>query len=344
MHSPANGGHNRQKEIIMAYTPFIFWKQPGNKEIHTIAEPHLKKIKTPVVSEEGFLLFPYSKSETGYFISGKIEQTLSPVFPDITIKTTNTNNPESSNNYIPLVENAVKKINDGYFDKVVIARSIAESLPENFNLNLFFNKLCESYSQAFVYCIGFENEIWVGATPEVLLKKESDSFLTYALAGTKQINPQLAFGKKEKDEQQFVKNYIIDLLKNQSASSIEISEVSELNTGNLIHLFNEIRFKTTNTLDVINSLHPTPAVCGTPLKQAAAFITNYENLEREFYSGFLGPIFKNWDFSFWVNLRCGKITNNTIKFFAGAGIVKDSKAEAEWLETERKIDTLRRLL
>ncbi|MFM9945891.1 MAG: chorismate-binding protein, partial [Bacteroidia bacterium] len=130
----------------------------------------------------------------------------------------------------------------------------------------------------------------------------------------------------------------------QNAEYIEISKTEELNTGNLTHLVNKINFKTTHPVAIINNLHPTPAVCGVPYLSASYFIDKSENLDREYYSGFLGPIFKNHDFSFWVNLRCAKITGDEIKFYAGAGIVEESQAEAEWFETERKMDTLRSML
>lgn len=88
------------------------------------------------------------------------------------------------------------------------------------------------------------------------------------------------------DEQLLVKNYIVDMLINLKAENIEVSKVQELNTGNLKHLINEIQFNTTEPIDIINEIHPTPAVCGTPLEQASIFIKQNENLEREFYSGF----------------------------------------------------------
>ncbi len=196
----------------------------------------------------------------------------------------------------------------------------------------------------FSYCIGIENQIWIGATPEVLLTANNGIFLTNALAGTKTIHSDTAFGTKEKEEQEHVKNYIIDLLKDNHAEAIEISEVKELNTGNLMHLINEITFKTSDPLKVIKNLHPTPAVCGTPFKQASNFINENETFDREFYSGYLGPVYKNAEFSFWVNLRCAKIANGVIRFYAGAGITKDSVAKDEWQETERKMETLRKLL
>jgi isochorismate synthase len=91
-------------------------------------------------------------------------------------------------------------------------------------------------------------------------------------------------------------------------------------------------------------LHPTPAICGFPLSKSLEFINEFESFNREYYAGFLGPISKSGDFSLWVNLRCAKIQSSTINFYAGAGIVEGSDPEAEYLETERKMDTLRQLV
>ena len=323
---------------------FVYWKEPGKKEIFTIARPHVKKISEPLLSTEGFLFFPYKKNNSGYFIKGEIEETSELTFPQITGKRNASHIHDTSKKYIYLVKKALEKMREDNFEKVVLARSDSHNLPDAFRLKTFFEKLCKTYTNAFVYCISLEKEIWIGATPEVFLKKEDNLFLTFALAGTRPLNPPLLFGEKEKEEQHYVKKYIVDLLKKQNVQPIEISETAELNTGNLKHLITEIRFTTKDPLDFICQLHPTPAVCGEPVNKAEKFIDENENLDREYYSGFLGPVFKRGDFSFWVNLRCAKIDNGQITFYAGAGITKDSSPEAEWHETENKMDTLRKFL
>ncbi len=328
----------------MTNSLFIYWKLPGKKEIFTIANPQISNISETDLSDEGFIFLPYNKNKLGYLIKGKINATIDIKFPEFLKNETQLNFQDNHGHYVSIVTNAIDKIKNEDFKKVVLAHSSIQQLPNNFDLKLFFEKICNNYPNAFVYCLSIENEIWIGATPEVFLKKENDLFLTYALAGTKQLNEGIKFSIKEQEEQSLVKNYIVDKLIHLKATNINISKVREFNTGNLKHLINEIQFNCTKPIEIINEMHPTPAVCGAPLEPASIFINQNENLDREFYSGFLGPIYKNKNFSFWVNLRCAKINNDLIKFYAGAGITENSLAESEWQETEKKIDTLRSLL
>lgn len=328
----------------MTSKPFIYWKESGKQEIFTITNPVIKKIAEVELDNEGFILAPFDKIQSSYFFEGLISKCQNTTFlPPISELSSESIQPNTTD-YISLVKNGIEKIKNGIFQKVVLARSFSQRIPENFNLNNYFNTLCKTYDSAFIYCFGLNNEIWIGASPEVLLKKENDELLTYALAGTMPATQEISFGEKERYEQQFVKTYITNLLKKNKAEKIIISDVSEINTGNLKHLINKIYFKTSNPIAIINKLHPTPAVCGTPLKAATNFISKNENLNREFYSGFLGPVYKNKNFNFWVNLRCAKITDSQITFFAGAGIVKDSSPENEFQETERKMETLKKWL
>lgn len=328
----------------MISNPFIYWKESGKQEIFTITNPIVKKNEKVDISVEGFILAPYNQSHSSFFFKGIISECPNTNIPQPTFEPNSKTSVLVPADYISLVRNGIEKIKNKEFQKVVLARSVSQNLPKDFNLNDYFKKLCDTYNNAFVYCLGLNNEIWIGASPEVLLKKENDVLLTFALAGTMSATEEEAFGDKERYEQQFVKTYITNLLKENKAEEIIISDVSEINTGNLKHLINKIYFKTSNPIAIIDKLHPTPAVCGTPLASAQTFIAENENLNREFYSGFLGPVYKNKDFNFWVNLRCAKITNLQITFFAGAGIVKNSSPENEFQETERKMETLKKWL
>jgi len=327
----------------MKYTPFVYWKEPGDDSVYTVTNPGLKETNTPRIDAEGFLMYPY-ESKKGYLFEGKIEKTDHLIFDTNVLKDEEAPLSSGFEEYTSITKLAIDKIKKGIFQKVVLARSFCIPLPLHFDPMRFFTSLKSKYPSALVYCAGFNQTIWVGATPEIFLKKESDTYLTYALAGTTTTDESLSFGTKEKSEQALVKDYIVETLSNQMVSHLIINKVTELNTGNLRHLINEITFKTSEPLNVITHLHPTPAVCGTPLSAAKEFIKTYENLDREYYSGMVGPVYANNDFALWVNLRCGKITNKRITLYAGAGIVSESVPTLEWQETEKKMETLRACL
>jgi isochorismate synthase len=106
----------------------------------------------------------------------------------------------------------------------------------------------------------------------------------------------------------------------------------------------------TSLKDVMNTLHPTPAVCGLPKAEAKQFLLQNEGYDREYYSGFLGEL--NYDFAtgeegktdLFVNLRCMKIEDNKAHLYIGCGITKDSDPEKEFVETVNKSMTMRRVL
>ena len=91
---------------------------------------------------------------------------------------------------------------------------------------------------------------------------------------------------------------------------------------------------------MLELLHPTSAVCGMPKMAALEFIQSHENYDREFYSGFLGPVNVENETNLFVNLRCTKIQNRTATLYAGGGITEDSIPEKEWQETELKCQTM----
>jgi isochorismate synthase len=99
---------------------------------------------------------------------------------------------------------------------------------------------------------------------------------------------------------------------------------------------------------MLSLLHPTSAVCGTPKEAAIDWIKQAEAHDREFYSGYLGPVNLNDEIYLFVNLRTVKVRKETngysATYYAGCGITEDSDPEKEWEETEMKCQTLQRIL
>jgi isochorismate synthase len=95
---------------------------------------------------------------------------------------------------------------------------------------------------------------------------------------------------------------------------------------------------------MLKLLHPTSAVCGMPLENSLAFLKKNEGYNREFYSGYLGPVNIKKESHIYVNLRCMQIFKDAVRLYAGAGVTTDSIAETEWTETEMKMATLQTII
>ncbi|MEZ4779855.1 MAG: chorismate-binding protein, partial [Flavobacteriaceae bacterium] len=94
-----------------------------------------------------------------------------------------------------------------------------------------------------------------------------------------------------------------------------------------------------------SNLHPTSAICGMPSALSKKFILENENYNREFYTGYLGPILGPNEASFlFVNLRCMKLEKNKAHIFVGGGITKESNVNDEWTETQNKMQPMLQVL
>jgi isochorismate synthase len=95
---------------------------------------------------------------------------------------------------------------------------------------------------------------------------------------------------------------------------------------------------------MLNLLHPTSAVCGMPLEPSLEFLQQHEGYDREFYSGYLGPVNVDNNIYLYVNLRCLQLLKGQALVYAGAGVTIDSTPETEWEETEMKLNTLLKVI
>lgn len=172
-----------------------------------------------------------------------------------------------------------------------------------------------------------------------------------ALAGTiASDDPSAGFSKKEREEQRQVATLIRSVL---SAHKVdwEESATQRVTYGPVSHLQSmfEIRgregrsLQRAEVLRMARDLHPTPAVCGWPRDAAWHFLERAEPMRRALYAGYLGPVHEN-DLALYVNLRCMQWHGDRATFYAGAGVVPGSDPDAEWAETERKMQTLLRFI
>jgi isochorismate synthase len=254
--------------------------------------------------------------------------------------------------FIKMVEKGITAINEGEFDKVVSARTYDEPLSKNFNIIDQFNRLEKTYPDAFVSLISIPGKgTWMGATPELLIESSSVHFRTVSVAGTQPFSldkdlSEAAWNQKEIEEQAMVNRYIVEQFKTIRLREFIETGPRSVRAGNMIHLkteytvdLNEVHFPELGTV-MLHLLHPTSAVCGMPKFSALRFIAANEHLNREFYSGFLGPVNMDGVSRLYVNLRCMQILRTRAVLYAGAGITHDSVPEKEWDETALKCQTL----
>ena len=131
------------------------------------------------------------------------------------------------------------------------------------------------------------------------------------------------------------------------ADNIQEEGPRTVRAANLVHLRSDFTFTILNNArvgNVLQLLHPTPAVCGLPKKEAYDFILANEHTPRLYYSGFMGPLNLSSTTHLFVSLRCMQIADNQYRLYAGGGLLKDSVEEQEWQETEAKMETMRRVL
>jgi isochorismate synthase len=252
-----------------------------------------------------------------------------------------------------LVKQGIEAIHHGKFKKVVLSRK-EEVTVASFDLAATFYKLLQLYPTAFVYCF-YHPKIgtWLGATPEQLLKVNGAVFETIALAGTQKDKgfADVVWEEKEQKEQQIVTEYIVRKIE-KKVVKLKVTQPYSIKAGNIWHIRTDISGvlnSETNFQELVNLLHPTPAVCGLPKEDAKAFIVENEHYNRSFYTGYLGELNTSTvnggsSADLYVNLRSMQIEKNTAYLYIGCGITKDSDTDKEWEESVNKSMTMKRVL
>lgn len=236
------------------------------------------------------------------------------------------------------------------FRKLVLSRSTVQPVDSTFSPLATFIKACNSYPRMMIsLCHTPSSGTWIGSTPEIILSGHEKEWHTVALAGTMPMQGEVMpteWSKKNKEEQAFVGEYIRKTVKKFGSKLTEKGPYTA-RAGQLVHLKTDFYFqlKDTDHLgNVLQELHPTPAVCGLPKEEAYQFILQTEPHDRLFYSGIIGWIDPEGDTTLYVNLRCMHLDKNTATLYAGGGILTDSTADAEWEETQQKMNTMRHIL
>jgi menaquinone-specific isochorismate synthase len=248
------------------------------------------------------------------------------------------------------VKAATDDIKKGLLEKVVLARELRVSFQEPVQIAAVIQALAETQDNSYIFAFESEGEYFVGATPERLAKVEKRELVSTCLAGTvprgrteaedHHLGQGLLNDPKNRSEHQFVVEMIRGAVE-ACSTDVHIPEEPVLYPlRNLQHLYTPVRATLDagyTILDVIERLHPTPALGGMPQQESVEYIRHHETLNRGWYAGPIGWFDDHNNGEFAVAIRSALIQHESASLFAGCGVVEDSDPEAEYEETAVKL-------
>ncbi len=259
--------------------------------------------------------------------------------------------------YEAAVGRAVERIAAGELQKIVLAREVRVHGTKDHDPAPVLDALRAAFPACYCWCVGTPELAFVGASPELLVRRDGARAQTVALAGTTRrsadpavddhLGEQLLQSPKDREEQAIVARRIERTLEPVSLWVAAGDEPGLAKVQNVQHLATPIRAQLARPLHVLELaglLHPTPAVGGEPRSVAGPLIPALEGMDRGWYAGGVGWTDLGEDGEFCVALRCGLLRGPTAHLYAGCGIVRDSVPADELAETEVKLQALLPLL
>jgi len=248
---------------------------------------------------------------------------------------------------------AVRRINAGEMDKVVLARDLVVNASGAIDPRWLLQRLAERYGATWVFSV----DGLVGATPELLVRLEKGLVTSRVLAGTIRrtgddehdlaLAASLARSSKDLEEHEYAVRSVAEAL-TPHCSSINVPESPfVLHLSNVMHLATDVAGVLTDeatSLTLAASLHPSAAVCGTPTPIADAAIPELEQMDRGRYAGPIGWMNAAGDGEWGIALRCGAYDGtdpSQLRLFAGCGIVAGSDPASELAESDAKFVPMR---
>jgi menaquinone-specific isochorismate synthase len=252
-----------------------------------------------------------------------------------------------------LVDEALKEIENGTLQKVVLSRRLDVAGTRSFDVDRLLGALSCLFPSCQVVQLRRNGSSFVAATPERLLSQQGREIEVDAIAGTAgrdadcaadtALGQALRASDKNLREHQFVIDAIREALESCSTDLETPAEPQLMQLSNAQHLWSPIRAKADEAVDVFHlaeRLHPTPATNGQPRHTARGWLQDGEPFERGWYTGAAGILEPDLSGELWVLLRCARICGRRAELYAGAGIVKGSDPSTEWDETEAKLSAM----
>ena len=252
------------------------------------------------------------------------------------------------------VNEALKRFREQQLDKVVLSRVLDIDFEAVLDIDRLMGNIMAQNPNAFHFRVPLEDGVLLGASPELLLRKEGDKIYSNPLAGSAKRSQDsqedqataAALAASEKD--QYEHRLVVDSIREALSGLVKQDQIprvpSLIHTPTMWHLSTRIEEElidpNTCSFELIKALHPTPAMCGTPRASAMSTIQAIEPYQRQFFSGLVGWCDEQGNGEWAIAIRCAQVSGNKARLFAGAGIVPDSDPDKEWRETGDKMRTM----
>ena len=247
------------------------------------------------------------------------------------------------------IERSVEDIRTGLLDKVVLAREVSLHFEGKIPSGTILQNLTEQQPGSFIFGVESGESCFLGASPERLIKKEGKQIFSACLAGSikrgddartdEQLGLELWNDEKNRSEHEFVVSMMRKAMEEQCIELDIPQEPILMKLANIQHLYTPVKgtsLPNSSILEFVELLHPTPALGGAPRKIAMEKISEYEQMERGFYSSPVGWMDMKGNGDFAVGIRSGLLKGGQASLFAGCGIVEGSIPESELTETKVK--------
>jgi menaquinone-specific isochorismate synthase len=251
------------------------------------------------------------------------------------------------------VEKATTRIAAGEMEKVVLAREVIVSAAAAHDPAPIFGAMREQFPACFCFCAGTPEAAFIGASPELLVRRSGAGVSTVALAGSTRrssdpavddhLGERLMRSDKDRREHRIVAERIVRRLRPHAVWVETGAEPAIVKVANIQHLATPVIAQLAeprSAIELAGMLHPTPAVGGEPWPQAQAALVELEGMDRGWYAAPVGWMDATEDGEFCVALRSALLRDRDAHLFAGVGVVAGSDPEAELAETEVKLQAM----
>ncbi len=255
--------------------------------------------------------------------------------------------------YEEAVTRVVQRIRAGELQKLVLAREVEVQAPIDHDPAAVLGAIRDWFPACYVFALGRGDAAFIGASPELLIRRDGPRASTVALAGSMRrsadpavddhLGERLLGSEKDREENEIVARRITRSLQPHSVWVTSAPDPALVRVANIQHLGRPIRAqlrKPYGAIELAGLLHPTPAVGGEPGEVAERLIPALEGLDRGWYAGPVGFTDATGDGEFCVALRSAILRGRTARCYAGCGIVRNSDPAAELAESEVKLEAL----